>query len=131
MKARIGLNSSCLFLIAIALLLIRPVVVYSSNIFRSSLISVEKKDGASQGLIKKRKETFRHRNIVSKEIESIITDNVSLVFFLLASKKLLASLFILFAFLSAETARRQKRKTTFFKIIPAHRHYLALSIIRI
>ena len=130
MKGSYKTFTSFLFFFAVAILLIRPIIIFSSNTAHLLINVSVSKSFEIQKVVKKRRETVRLNNMITKEVEEITLAN-SVTSFLIIAQKIwlqkvllaLSSLLSLFTFF--------KRRSTFFEIIPDNHHYLALSVFRI
>lgn len=120
-----------LFIVAVAILLIRPAVIFSSTTIQSLFKATQGKLVSIKSLVKKRKETVRIGNIITKEVENVSIQNPVLAFFLFARKQWLRWLLFALSLLVSRFAFLRRKRSTFFEIVPDNHHYLALSVIRI
>lgn len=122
---------SFVFILAVAILLIRPAIIFSSNTLQSLFTSVESKVHVIKSIVKKRKETVRLNNIIIKEVENITVQNPVVAFFLLAHKQWLRKLFLALSLILTQFLFLVRKRNTVFEIVPDNHHFLALSVIRI
>jgi hypothetical protein len=122
---------SFLFILAVAILLIRPAIIFSSNTLQSLLTSVESKVHVIKSLVKKRKETVRLNNIIIKEVENVTVQNPVLAFFLWAHKQWLRKLLFALSLILSQSIFLLRKKNTVFEIVPDNHYFLAVSVIRI
>jgi len=122
---------SFFFIVAVSILLIRPAVLFSSTSIQSLFNSTEGRVANIKSLVKKRKESIRVGNIITKEVENIAVQNPVLAFFLFARRQWLRKLLFALSLLLSQFSFLTRKRSTLFEIVPDNQHYLALSVIRI
>lgn len=131
MKGRNNILFSSFFVFTVIILLLRPVIIYGSNSLQSFLSAAETKAFGIRSIVKKRRDTVRLSNIISKENEDITIINRFSSFFLFFNKKWLSKILTALSFLLSQFTLLLKKRATLFEIVPDNHHYLALSVIRI
>lgn len=122
---------SCLFVFTVTILLLRPAIIFSSNTIQSSLITGKSKSQGIVKIVKKRRDSVRIGNMISREVEAIAVVNKHLLFSLFAINQLLRKLLFALSLLLSAFGFLIRRRATFFEIVPDNRYYLGLSVIRI
>jgi hypothetical protein len=131
MKGRFNIFSPFILIVAVAILLLRPAIIFSSSTIQSSLNTYKTKAYGLVKVVKKRREAVRLNNIISGENEPIGVADRLLVFLKYAMKKWMHALLLVLSILLSQFTSFIRKGSTLFKVVPDNQHYLALSVIRI
>jgi hypothetical protein len=130
MKRRSGILTFYIFTLVVAIVLLRPTIIFGAHLLPSLNYMAQPGNLGSPKTVKKRKEGVRLNNIVCKEVEDVKIANPINFWFNAIREHLRLISFFLSNLLSLSIFRIRK-KSTLFDILPDNHFYLALSVIRI
>lgn len=130
MKGRSGILTFYIFTLVVAIVLLRPTIIFGAHFLQSVNYKSEVGTVRVAKTIKKRNDGLGMDNILCEEVQDVrIAKYIN--FWFKANKKHLRLISFLLSGLLSLFIFRIRKKSTVFHIVPDNHHYLALSAIRI
>ncbi len=126
-----GLFLCIVFLLLSIILILRPVIIFSSNTIQTALQTKNKKVYGIVKTVKKRREELHLHQLINDEVPDYSLDALLLSFIILLIKKWLRRLLYTLSFFFSNFLFFLKRRRTIFELTPNNSHYLTLSVFRI